>query len=183
MGKVYVFLADGFEEIEGLTAVDLLRRAGVETVTVSVMKDLLIRGAHGIKVYADVMFEDICDTEADMLVLPGGMPGTTNLGAHTGLCELLCRYAAQGRWVCAICAAPSVLGENGLLKGKRATCYPGFEGKLEGADYTAGRVETDGNVITGKGPGTAIDFALALITALQGESAAKAIVDGLQYTV
>ena len=182
MGKVYVFLADGFEEIEGLTVVDLLRRAGVETVTVSVMKELLICGAHGIKVYADAMFADLDYSDGDMLVLPGGMPGTTNLGTHDGLCELLRRYASEGKRISAICAAPSVLGQNGLLEGKQATCYPGFEGELKGAVYTAGRVAADGTVITGKGPGTAIDFALAIITALRGEKTAKAISDALQYT-
>ena len=148
MSKVYVFLAEGFEEIEGLTVVDLLRRAGVETEMVSVMDGKQIKGSHGIKVTADSMFDDADFSDADILVLPGGMPGTLNLGNHTGLCEILKKHYEAGKMVAAICAAPSVFGELGFLKGRIATCYPGFESKLEGAIVCATKVAVDENVIT-----------------------------------
>ena len=124
MRSVYVFFADGFEEVEGLTAVDLLRRAGVDVKMVSIMGRLQITGAHNISVNTDILIEDIKE-EADMLVLPGGMPGTNYLREHEGLAELLKKQYKAGKWVAAICAAPSVLGELGFLKDKKATSYPG----------------------------------------------------------
>lgn len=181
MSKVYVFLADGFEEIEGLTVVDLLRRAKIETVTVSIMEDRLIHGAHGIDVYADVMFEEPDYADGEMLVLPGGLPGTTNLGAHAGLKELMHTYAAQNKRLSAICAAPSVLGQNGFLQGKRATSYPGFEEELKGAQCVTDRVAVDGTIITSRGLGTAIDFALAIIEVLKGKEDADGIAAAIQY--
>ena len=181
MSKVYVFLADGFEEIEGLTVVDLLRRAKVDTVTVSIMKEKLIHGAHGINVYADAMFDELDCTDGDMLVLPGGMPGTTNLGAHAGLKELMHRYADENKRLSAICAAPSVLGQNGFLVGKKTTSYPGFEAELKGAECVTDRVAVDGTIITSRGLGTAIDFALAIITVLTDKKTADTIAASIQY--
>ena len=181
MSKVYVFLAEGFEEIEGLTVVDLLRRAGVETEMVSVMEGKQIKGSHGIKVTADSMFEDVDFSDADVLVLPGGMPGTLNLGNHTGLCELLKKHYEAGKMVAAICAAPSVFGELGFLKGRIATCYPGFESKLEGAIVCATKVAVDENVITSRGLGTAIEFALKLIEVLVGLEKSMEIREGIIY--
>ena len=175
MGKVYVFLADGFEEVEGLTAVDLLRRAKVETVMVSVAGKLEVTGSHGISVKADCLFEEMDPSEAEMYVLPGGMPGTIHLGEHKGLAALLQSAEQEGKKVAAICAAPSVLGKLGLLKGRKATCYPGFEEKLEGAEVTENQVECSGMVTTSRGVGTAIEFALSLIAQLKDPGTAEEI--------
>ena len=124
MEKVYVFLADGFEEIEGLTVVDILRRGEVETVTVSVTGNRLVQGSHGIPVTADCLFEDQDLGDGTVYVLPGGMPGTLHLGEHRELAGLLAEAKAKGAWLAAICAAPSVLGGLGLLEGETAACYP-----------------------------------------------------------
>ena len=181
MSKVYVFLAEGFEEIEGLTVVDLLRRAKIETEMVSIMEGKQIKGSHGIKVTADRMFEDVDFSDADLLVLPGGMPGTLNLGNHEGLCELLKKHYAENKMIAAICAAPSVFGQLGFLNGRIATCYPGFENKLEGAIVCATKVAVDGNVTTSKGLGTAIDFSLKLIEQLVDQQTALEISQGIMY--
>lgn len=181
MSKVYVFLAEGFEEIEGLTVVDLLRRAKIETEMVSIMNGKQIKGSHGIKVTADSMFADVDFSDADLLVLPGGMPGTLNLGNHEGLCELLKKHYEAGRKIAAICAAPSVFGQLGFLNGRVATCYPGFESKLEGAIICAAKVAVDGNVTTAKGMGAAIDFSLKLIEQLIDKEKALEISEGIIY--
>ena len=181
MNKVYVFLADGFEEIEGLTVVDLLRRANISTEMVSVTEKKQVMGSHGIEVTADSLFEE-CEYEgAAALVLPGGMPGTLNLGNHEGLCEALKIHYEKGKTVAAICAAPSVLGALGILKGKKATCYPGFEEKLEGAEVLTDKTVVDENVITGKGMGAAIEFSLALIAQLKDEETAEKISNAIIY--
>lgn len=181
MKKVYIFLADGFEEIEGLTVVDLLRRAGIEAVTVSIKKDKMVTGAHGISVMADFLFEEIKGTMADMAVLPGGMPGTTNLLACEPLMDMVLGLHSAGAYVAAICAAPSILAEIGLLEGKKATSYPGFEEKMTMAEYVYEPVVQDGQVITSRGMGTAIDFSLKLIEILEGEAKAKEISDSIIY--
>ena len=181
MAKVYVFLADGYEEIEGLTVVDLLRRAEIDTAMVSITGDLYVTGSHQIAVKADVLFEMTDFSDADMLVLPGGMPGTKNLTAHGGVDQLLKEFHAKGKKLSAICAAPSVLGSKGLLKGIEATCYPGFENTLEGADVKEEAVVIDGSVITSKGMGTAIDFSLAIIKSLAGAAVAQRIAASIQY--
>lgn len=178
---VYLFLADGFEEIEGLTVVDLLRRAEIKITTVSVTGRLKIAGAHGINVEADELFENLDFQDGEMLVLPGGMPGTKNLAAHKGLVKLLKRFREGDKALAAICAAPSILGENGLLEGKEATCFPGFEEKLHGAAVTGARAVTDGNIITGKGMGTAIDFSLEIIRFLKDNETADRIGKSIQY--
>lgn len=175
MKKIYVFLADGFEEIEGLTVVDLARRAGLSVVTVSIMGRKEIAGAHQILVQADQLFEELDFEDADMLVLPGGMPGTLHLGEHIGLYALLEKKMTEGCPISAICAAPSILGDMGILKGKRAVCYPGFEERLVGATVTENPVEVDGNITTSRGMGTAIAFALAIIARFKGEEEAKKI--------
>lgn len=181
MKKAYVFLADGFEEIEGLTVVDILRRAGVETVMTAIGETKNVVGAHQIAVGADLLFEEADFTDADMLVLPGGMPGTTYLGAHKGLTKLLLEANTQGVGIAAICAAPSVLGDLGLLDGKVAVCYPGFEERLTGARIGTHTVETDGNITTSRGMGTAIDFALELTRRLCGSEKAEALGKGIIY--
>ena len=163
MKTIFVFLAEGFEEIEALTPVDVLRRAGLSVQTVSVMDEQVVAGAHGVPVLADKMFAEINPEDAEMILLPGGLPGATNLDAHEGLSQLILDFAEADKPLAAICAAPLVLGNRGLLQGKKATCYPGFETYLQGAEYTAALVEKDGNIITGKGPGAAMEFAFAIV--------------------
>ena len=163
MKTIFVFLAEGFEEIEALTPVDVLRRAGLSVHTVSIMKEQVVAGAHGIPVKADVMFDEVHAEDAEMILLPGGLPGATNLDAHEGLAKMILDFAKAEKPLAAICAAPLVFGNRGLLEGKKATCYPGFETYLKGAQYTAALVEKDGNFITGKGPGAAMEFAFAIV--------------------
>jgi 4-methyl-5(b-hydroxyethyl)-thiazole monophosphate biosynthesis len=182
MAKVYLFLANGFEEIEGLTVVDLLRRANVETVMVSITGNEYVTGSHQIMVKADALFENTDFSDGDMLVLPGGMPGTKNLSEHDGLDQLLKKYQAIGKKLSAVCAAPSILGAKGLLKGKNATCYPGYEDVLLGAHIKNEAVVIDGNIITSKGMGTSIDFGLSIVKSLAGEAEAVRIAKSIQYT-
>ena len=163
MKTIFVFLADGFEEIEALAPVDILRRAGLSVKTVSVMDEQVVAGAHGVPVLADVIFDEINAENAEMILLPGGLPGATNLDAHQGLSQMILDFAKEEKPLAAICAAPLVFGNRGLLEGKKATCYPGFETYLKGAQYTAALVEKDGNFITGKGPGAAMEFAFAIV--------------------
>jgi len=172
---VYVHLADGFEEIEALTIVDVLRRAKIETMTVSVTGETTVRGAHDIKIIADLLFEKADYNKCDMIVLPGGMPGTLNLGKHAGLAEQLVGFSESGKWIGAICAAPSVLGKLSLLKGKRATSYPGYQEEMPGAEYSEERVVRDGKLITSRGPGTAIEFSLKLVELLKDVQTSEAL--------
>ena len=172
---VYLHLADGFEEIEALAVTDVLRRADIPVETVSTSSDLIVRGAHDIKVVADILFEEADYDTCEMIVLPGGMPGTKNLDEHEGLKAQLTAFANQEKWVAAICAAPSVLGKLSLLKGKRATSFPGFKDQMTGADYAEDRVVKDGKIITSRGPGTAIEFAIELVKALKNEEIADGI--------
>lgn len=182
MSKVYVFLADGFEDIEGLTVVDLMRRAGIEAVTVSIKDSREVATSHGVHLLTDAVFKETDFSDADMLVLPGGMRGTLHLGEYRLLTDLLTRFYEKGKRVAAICAAPSVLGKLGILKGRRATCYPGFEEQLTGAEVCKDPVVVDGNVTTSRGMGTAIDFGLCLIAQLLGEEKAQEIADSILYT-
>ena len=177
MKTIYVFLADGFEEVEALTPIDVLRRAGLKVVTVSVKDSPVVHGAHGVPVIADALTDEV--EEGDMILLPGGMPGATHLDKCTELSDMIMQYAAQGKSLAAICAAPLVLGKRGLLKGKKATCYPGFEEFLEGAEYTAAPVECDGNIITGKGPGAAMDFAFAIVVKFCGAGKVQELKQGM----
>lgn len=179
--KVSVFLADGFEEIEGLTVVDLLRRAGIEVTTVSISGEKTIHGAHGIDVQADKLFQDVNYDEQDMLVLPGGMPGTLHLGEHQGLKDLLYRFYEKKMFLAAICAAPSIFGKYEFLKGRKATSYPGFEKELIGAEYVKEDVVVSDFVITSRGLGTAIPFALTLIEKLVDKEKADAIGQSIIY--
>ena len=177
---VYLFLAEGFEEVEALTPVDYMRRAGIEVTTVGVGGQL-VTGAHGITVKADVCECDV-DCNADdieMVVLPGGMPGTLNLAASATVNAFIDAADKKGAFIGAICAAPSILGEKGLLRSKMATCYPSFEEKLIGATHFDVGVITDGNIITARSAGAACDFAAQLITALKGEEAAEAVLDAV----
>lgn len=184
MKKVYVFLADGFEEIEALIPIDVLRRGGVEVVTVSTTDFPLVQSAHGVNVEADIMFEQADYTDADLLFLPGGMPGASNLFAHKGVCKALVDQHAAGKKVAAICASPAVvLAPLGILEGKRATCYPGMEETLPEADatYTGDLVTVDGNVTTGEGPAAAFPFAYELLSQLVNKQTADQIAEGMRY--
>ncbi len=173
---IYMFLADGFEEVEALCPLDVMRRAGLEVTLVGVGGKDMIRGAHGITVQTDIPDILYRDSDPEMLILPGGMPGTTNLDESKTVDAALRAGARKGAYLCAICAAPMVLGKRGYLQGKRAVCYPGFEQYLEGAavSETEG-VVVDGKIITAKAMGVAFDFGLALVTALKGEAEAAKI--------
>lgn len=181
MKKVSVLLADGFEEIEALTAVDLLRRAKIYVDTVSITDDYTVHGAHGINVQTEDLFDEVNFVEFDMIVLPGGMPGTTNLREHEGVQRVVKDFAQEGKLVGAICAAPLVLADLELLKGKRITCYPTCESEIQGTVLTHAPVAVDGNIITGQGVGSAIEFALRLIENLEGIEKAKEIAEGIVY--
>ena len=159
---LHLFLADGFEEIEALATVDVLRRCGLDVQTVSVTDEIIVEGAHGVSVVAEELLESVDVTDSEALILPGGMPGAETLCNTPKLQEMLKSHAAKGGLCCAICAAPMMLGKLGLLNGRRATCYPGFEDHLAGAEYTAAPVEEDGHFITANGPAAAVDFACAI---------------------
>lgn len=178
---IYVFLADGFEEIEALAPVDFLRRAGIDTITVGVTGDVVC-GAHNIGVKADASLNDVvlCD-ELDGIILPGGMPGATNLDNSPAVQGAIDFCAQNGKIISAICAAPFILGKKGLLKGKRATCFPGFEEFLEGATVTGEGVVRDDNVITAKGAGVAWDFGAEIAAAIVGKEKSNAILGAIQW--
>lgn len=179
--KVSVFLADGLEEIEGLTVVDILRRANVEVSMVSVTGRRQVQGAHGIGIMADETFEEADFSETGMLVLPGGLPGTTHLQEHEGLRELLLAFDREEKQIAAICAAQSVLGGLGLLRGKKACCYPSFEEKMDASEVLYDPVVTDGHITTGRGMGAAIPFALRLTELLCGKETAEKIGKSILY--
>lgn len=173
----YIFLDNGFEEIEAITTIDLLRRADIMVTTVSVTGIETVLGAHNIAVKADALFQAVDFSDADMLILPGG---ATRLGEHNDLCELLQQHNAENKMIAAICAAPSVLGQLGILHGKQATCYPGFESYL-GESFIGGLVVESKNIITAKGPGLSSDFAFCIIEKLKGSDIADQVYDAAQY--
>ena len=182
MAKVYEFLANGFEEIEALAPVDILRRGGVEVHTVSVTGSEFVESSHGITIKADLLFtrpEDYRD--ADLLMIPGGMPGSTNLNAHEGVRQAMLWQYNSGRRVAAICAAPMVLGGIGILNGKKATCSPGFQKYLTGATYTAQLYQEDGNIITGEGPAATLPYAYRILSYFVGEEKARELQKKRQY--
>ncbi|MCI9215603.1 DJ-1 family glyoxalase III [Lachnospiraceae bacterium 42-17] len=181
MKKVCVLLAEGFEEIEALTVVDLLRRARIYVDTAAVADEYMVRGSHGIAVQTEDLFSEVDFEDFDMLVLPGGLPGTTNLGDHSGVRKVIRDFAEKDKYIAAICAAPTLLGSLGLLKGKRATCYPSMEKQISGAVLTGAPVMSDGNIITGQGVGAAIEFALNLIAVLMGDEKAQEIAEAIVY--
>ena len=177
MKTIAVHLAEGFEEIEAINIIDVLRRAEFNVIIVSVTGGSEVTGAHKIKVTADSLYEETDYTEVDMIVLPGGMPGAVNLNEHNGLKNQILEFNKNGKLLGAICAAPMVLGQLGLLKDKSATCFPGFEKYLEGAKITGAATETDGNIVTGKGAGVAIIFALKIVEKLKGKKEADELAD------
>ncbi len=181
MKKVCIFLASGFEEVEALTPVDLLRRAGAEVTVVSIGEERVVTGSHQIPVTADAVFDEMDFSEQDLFILPGGQPGTNNLKACGKLRELLAKAGGKGKLLAAICAAPTVFGDMGLLKGRKATCYPSCEDGLTGAEYLTDRVVTDGNITTSRGVGTAIPFGLSLIEQLFGKEKSEEIRKSIIY--
>lgn len=181
MSKVYAFLADGLEEVECLAVVDVLRRAEIDTRLVSITGQKRVTGSHQIVIEADCLFEDLNMEDADVLFLPGGMPGTVNLRNHEGLAQALKKASSQGRRIAAICAAPSVLGQLGLLRGRTATCFPGYEDQLLDASCSQLGVVTDRNVTTARGLGYALDMGLELVRLLKGHQQAVRVKQAIQY--
>lgn len=183
MKKVYVFLADGFEDIEALIPVDVLRRGGVEVVTVSTVEDSQIAtSAHGVQVVADAMIDECTFDDADLLLLPGGMPGASNLYECDAVRQALLNQHRQQKRIAAICAAPAVvLAQTGVLDGRRATCYPGFEQLLTKAEYTADLVTVDGHVTTAEGPAAALPFAYELLSQLVDAQTSRQVAEGMRY--
>ena len=178
MKKVIIFLAEGFEEIEAISIIDVLRRAEISVTTVSVGEKKDVKGAHNVHVVADKLFDEVDFSNYHMLVLPGGMPGAKNLNEHDGVKNQIKEFE-KDKQIGAICAAPMVLGNMGLLKGKRATCFPGFEAELIEAKITDEAVTVDGNITTGKGPAFAMQFALQLVETLAGKGTRNEVSDGL----
>jgi len=181
MKKIAIFFAEGYEEIEALTVVDLCRRCGLEVEMISVTEERQVKSSHGVVVQMDQVFSQANFAEYDMLVLPGGMPGTKNLEAHEGLIAQVDAFYAAGKYIAAICAAPSIFGHRGILKGRRACCFPSFEDHLEGAQVTEGPVEISDKVITARGMGVAIDFGLAIVEVFCGKEKAQEIAEKIVY--
>lgn len=179
--KVCIFLAEGFEEIEALTVVDILRRAGIDTSLVSVTGQQQVISSHSVTVLADAVFEEIDFSQVDMIVLPGGMPGTLNLEAHRGLMEQVDQFYQEGKWLAAICAAPSIFGHKGMLAGKKACSFPEFESHLKDAQVVRDEVSVSGKIITSRGMGTAIPFGLEICGQLLGREKAREISDKIVF--
>lgn len=179
--KTAIFLTTGFEEIEALTVVDILRRAKITCDMVSTEDDIEVTGAHGIKVRADYLISEINFTECDCMILPGGSPGWMNLEANQYLMSRLDEFYMKEKMICAICGAPVILGRKGYLDGKAAVCYPGMEGELKGAFVPEEEVVRDGNIITSRGVGTAIAFAGEIVKAILDENTADELLKGLVY--
>lgn len=181
---VYVHLAEGFEEIEALTVVDVLRRAEIDVKTLSITGSKTVTGTHGISVEADILYEEADYPSCEMIVLPGGLPGADYLDAHEGIAKhVKCFAEDDDKKLAAICAAPMVLGSCGVLHGKKATIYPGMEDELKDGEATGQRVTIDGNIITAMGPAVAMEFALAIVEALKGKAASDEVSDDLLFNV
>ncbi|MBO4243361.1 MAG: DJ-1/PfpI family protein [Clostridiales bacterium] len=181
MSKITIFITDGTEETECLTTVDLMRRAGVDTELVSAGSERKIISSHKVTIEADKTIDEADYEDSDMIFIPGGMPGVTNFLENEKLIDLVKDFYNRGKFVSAVCAGPSVLGKAGILEGKRATCFPGWEDKLTGATYTAEGVTTDGKIITGRGLGFSIELGLELIKVLEGEEKAADIRRRIQH--
>lgn len=182
MNPIYLFFAEGSEEVEALAVVDIVRRAGLPIQIVSVTGDLMVKSSHNVTIKADVLFEDADLKNASLFVLPGGLPGAYNLYEHEGLRRAIQERYDAGQPLAAICAAPLVYGRMGLLKGLKATCYPGFDKELEGATYTGKFVEQDGIFISGKGPAAVFEFGYAIVEKFAGAEKVKALKDGMLYS-
>ncbi len=181
MAKVYEFIANGTEEIEALTVVDVLRRAGVDIKTVSINATEEVTMSHGVTMKCDLIIADADFSDADMLLLPGGMPGSTNLNDCDAVRNAMLAQFNAGKKLGAICAAPLVLGGLGILKGKRATCYPGVESQMTGAEYTKELFTIDGNIITGEGPAATLPYSYAILEMLGKGNEAAALREGMMF--
>ena len=172
---IYVHLSDGFEEVEALAVVDVLRRGGVDVATISMTGHETVTSVHNISIKADLLYEEADYEHCEMIVLPGGIPGTAGLRSHQGLRRQLKCFSKQGKYIAAICAAPTILGELNILNGRKATSYPGMEVQLLDALYSSASVVIDGNLITSRGPGTAFEFGLAILQVLKGKAIEKEV--------
>lgn len=182
MAKIAAMLADGFEEVEALAVIDILRRADIETDMISISSCKKVTGAHNISIEADMLLQDIDFDKYSCIFLPGGMPGTNNLDGCEKLCEAILDFDSEKKLLAAICAAPKVYGRLGILKGRRATCYPGFEAYLTGADVKKqDKVVKDGHIITSRGMGTAIDLGLSLVEELADKGKSEELAAAIQY--
>ncbi|NDP21368.1 MAG: DJ-1/PfpI family protein [Paludibacter sp.] len=177
--KVFVFLAEGFEEIEAIIPIDIFRRAAFDVTTISISSKKEVCGAHGVTIIADRLFTETNFSENDLLFLPGGMPGTTNLDAHEGLKSLLVKQIAEKKPIAAICAAPLILGKLNLLNGLEAICYPGYENNLKGAAISKEKIVKSGLISTAKGAGVALQFALKIVEDLKGKQISDKIADAI----
>lgn len=182
MSKVAVMLADGFEEVEGLAVVDILRRGGVETIMTSIMGRPEITGSHNIRLQADALMEEIHFDEIDMIVLPGGLKGKENLENCAPLMEKVDEFHAKGKYLAAICAAPTILGHRGILQGRKAVCYGGMEDQMTGAEVSYDKVAVDGHIITSRGMGTSVAFGLQILAVLKDEKSADDMAAKIMYT-
>lgn len=177
---VYCFLANGFEEVEAIAPVDMLRRAGAQVKTVGVTGKA-VTGSHGIEIVADCSIDEIVlDDNLEAIILPGGLPGATNLENDETVQKAIDFANNNDKYICAICAAPFILGHKGILENKSAVVYPGFENELYGAKISSEHIAVDGNIITGKGPGVAIEFGIAIVKAICGEEKANTVYTALQ---
>lgn len=181
MKTTYIFLANGFEETEFIATIDLLRRAEINVTSVSISNQKEVIGAHNIIILADKLFTEIDFSNAEMLILPGGMPGTNNLNSFKPLLNLLNNHYSENKPIAAICAAPLVFGQLDFLENQKACCYPGFEQELKGADVVFDKAVTSGNIITGRSAGGIFEFALQIITKLKGNAVAKQIAEQIIY--
>jgi len=181
MSEVCMFFGTGFEEVEALAAVDIMRRAGIEVDMVSITGEKYVTSSHKVTIEMDCLLEDVDFEKVKMIVLPGGMPGTTNLEACSPLMEQVEKFYEQKKLLAAICAAPSILGHRGMLKGRKACCYPSFESHLEGAEVTENPCEVSDHIITSRGMGCAVDFGLAIVEKLKGTEEAERIAESIIY--
>lgn len=180
MSKAIVFLANGFEEIEALTCVDILKRTGIDVDMCSINDDYMVLGSHNIPVKSDITIDEIDDKEYNCIILPGGMPGASNLRDSEKVIKIIRKFNEEGKFIAAICAAPIVLDKAGIINGKRITSYPGFEDELKGCNYVSNElVVQDGNIITSRGPATAPYFALKIAENLAGEKSSKEVKQGM----
>lgn len=181
MSRVCVFFATGYEEVEALSVVDLLVRAKIDVDMVSVTDSLSVTSSHGVRVMMNKTLRDVDFTQVEMIVLPGGMPGTTNLEETDKLMAQVDDFVASERWVAAICAAPTILGHRGHLEGREACCYPGKEAELTGAKISYEKVCVDGHIITSRGAGTALAFGLKIVEVIKGQKQAEALAESIVY--
>lgn len=172
--KALILLAQGFEELEAVTLIDVLRRGGIEVISAGITEGP-VESARKVKILPDTVLNRVSAADFDLIALPGGQPGTTNLQKNSGVLSLLKEFKSQNKWIAALCAAPMVLSAAGLLKGIRFTCYPGCEGAISEGIYEPAAVIEDGKILTSKGPATAMPFALALIEKLAGKKAAEKV--------